>query len=130
MKMLLVIDTSKMSAEFVSMQDISKEDIIKEINDYFNIDSAKRNAGKKTEIILARQFTIYFLRELLGLNSKVIKECLEYEPNSSIISVTLNKINEELFDNKELIYVRPYNNLIRIFGKYGIVLKPIILDRP
>lgn len=127
MKMLLVIDTSKMSAEFVSMQDISKEDIIKEITDYFNIDSAKKGSGKKTEIILARKFTIYFLREILGLNSKLIRECLGYEPESSIVSVTLNKINEELFDHKELTYVRPYNNLIRIFGKYGIVLKPITL---
>lgn len=130
MKLLFELDTISLEVKVISRQDITEKDIIKDIADYFNIDSAEKSMGKGDAIILARQFTIYFLRELFGTDSRTIRNYLGYEDTSSIIATSLNKLSDLLFDQKDPHYVRPYNNLLKRFANYGIVLKPIILDQP
>lgn len=127
MKLLFEIDTITLNSRIISRQDVSEKDILKDISKYFNIDSAEKSMGKGDSVILARQFSIYFLREIFGTESKSIKNYLGYENNSSIITTSLIKINDLLFDQKDQKYVRPYNNLCRLFANYGIILKPITL---
>ena len=130
MKMILEIDTISLDVKVVSRQDLQEEDIIKEINSYFNVDSSNKEDGKANNVVISRQFCIYFLREITGTQSGKIRELLGYSSPSSIISRSLHKLNDFLFDQRDPEYVRPYNNLARLFANYGIVIKPITIDHP
>jgi chromosomal replication initiation ATPase DnaA len=124
MKLLIELDTVTLETKLISRQDITEKDIIKEILNYFNVDSANTADGKGEPVVMARHFTMYFLRELFNTSSKDIRSILGYG-ESNIISKTLNKMNDLLFDQQDLQYVRPYNNLARIFAQFGIIIKPI-----
>lgn len=128
MKLLIEIDTVNLDIKIVSRQNIQEEDIIKDINKYFNVDSSNKEDGKANNVVFSRQFCIYFLREIFGTQSSKIRLLLGYSDASSIIGTTLHKLNNLLFDQKDPEYTRPYNNLARLFANYGIVIKPITID--
>jgi chromosomal replication initiation ATPase DnaA len=125
MKLLIELDTVTLETKLISRQNITEKDIIKEILNYFNIDSANTANGKGEATVMARQFIIYFLRKLFNTSSKDIRELLGYE-YTNIIPRTVTKLNDLLFDQQDSHYIRPYNNLARIFAQFGIIINPII----
>jgi len=114
-------------AKILSVQEITKKDVITIISSYFDVDMVDVTNIKKmkNEIVMTRQFIIYWLIYIFDTPSKEIKKILNYKENSSIITTSLNKLKDLLFDQKDEKYTRPYNNHSKIFAGFGIKINII-----
>jgi hypothetical protein len=128
MKIRLEIDLESKEVKILSQSNITKQDYIDIICDYFKISyedliqtPLKRKNSDGQYYVMCRHFITYYLTTKLNIAQKDILLILNYDKESAgIISHNLQEFNQRLIVEKDNQYTRSFNNLEKIFDLSSI----------
>ncbi len=123
-----LLDALKEAGIEVNNGELGVNDMCDIITSYFNIKFSQMIEhidSKKDEYVMSRKFICYFLQKKQGMSNKDITTLLGYKEKSNIVFYNIKYI-EQMLDNKDTKFTRPYENLKRLFKRYQPGLNTIL----